>query len=1631
MKYMSCSSQLSPFKRSLIRRNTVLNQLPLIRVLIFSSDKSKFLKAFALLIYLFILAGSPVSQLSGKDNVRNKSGISDLNIPLAEESAAITSVPDNLPPNAVCKNITVYLGVTGTVTITGSDIDGGSNDPDGTITSLMVSPSTFTCSEAGINAVTLTVTDNGGLSSICTSQVTVLDNLPPTVNAKTFNLILGPAGTATLLPSNVDNGSFDNCGPVTLSVSPNTFSCSDAGKKIVALTAVDSHGNSASRNITITVSSSLEIISMSLHNCNLAVPYSLYQSEIEGGDGNYSYFWKGINEASKPFLIILPVWPYLQFSNTSTSATPFFNNTMPAGPYGIRLVVTDGNGCKDTSEILINMSGPLFDNKTYRHSKACKDEVRTYTVIYESEATYSWVVQNGTIMNSDTDTSRISVLWSPGLPQGVVIATVTRPNLIGETCQYSVTDTVSIDASPVPSFNNPVTNVCSNSENTYFLTGSYTFHHWTVTGGNITGGGTTADNFVTVRWGNGPAGNVMVTVENANSCSGSVFVNISISDLTGTITSLTDVTCNGASDGTVTALATPGSGLAPYQYSLNGGLWQPGATFTGIPPGNHTVSIRDALLCISDLPFAINQPSPLTGAVSAQTNVSCSGGSDGSVIISSSGGVSPYMYSLNGGLFQGSNTFNGLTAGTYTITIRDNNNCQTTVPVVVTQPAAPLGGTMITTNILCFGESTGTINLTVAGGTTPYTFLWNNGATTEDLVNLSAGNYIVTITDANACSAIENGTLTEPSSAVSGTIVSQTNILCFGGNNGTVSVTGSGGVGPYQYLIGGGTYQVSGSFGALTAGTYNITIRDANLCTFIIPVTITGPSAALGGSTSALTNVQCFGDATGSITIAGSGGTSPYQYNIDGGSFQPAGIFNGLTAGVHNIIIRDINLCTFSLPVTITQPAAALTGSIISQVDVNCFGDATGSVTIGGSGGTSPYGYSLDAGVYQSSGTFTNLISGTHSVTIRDANMCLFNINVNITQPASALSVTYTKVDVGCFGGSTGSALAIPSGGTSPYNYSWNTIPVQTTAAVSGLAAGTYTVTVTDNKGCTATAGISITQPSAGITATADITDVLCDGATNGAIDLTVENGTAPITYLWSNGTSSQDLINIAAGNYSVIITDASSCTTTAAFAVNQPPPLSGTLDISNVACFGESSGAIDLTPTGGTSPYTFLWNNGAITEDLTGLAPDSYSVTIRDANSCVIIVTGTITQPSSALSGNITSLTDVSEYGGNDGSVTIAGTGGNSSYSYRIGTGSYQSSGTFNNLTAGTYTATIRDNNLCTFDVIVTITQPMIPLTGNISSQTNILCYGGNSGSVTVTGWGGTPPYEYSINGGAYQASGTFGSLAPGTYIVTIRDALMDTFDIPVTITEPGGPLSIVMNQVNILCSGDATGSASATITGGVTPYSYSWNTSPVQTTASVSGLTDGNYSVTVTDANGCTIDGAVQITEPQPLAISATTTSTSCPDEPDGSITLQITGGIAPYSVIWSDGALTQNRTNILADTYIVVVTDQNSCAKSLNVEVDFTGTFNCVEIPHLITPNNDGYNDEWILRNIEIYPNAEVLVYNRWGKLVFRTKNISANPWDGRDNGKLVPTDSYHYILYLNDGSAPRSGVISVIR
>ncbi|PYK43005.1 MAG: hypothetical protein DME53_13670 [Verrucomicrobia bacterium] len=951
-----------------------------------------------------------------------------------------------------------------------------------------------------------------------------------------------------------------------------------------------------------------------------------------------------------------------------------------------------------------------------------------------------------------------------------------------------------------------------------------------------------------------------------------------------------------------------------------------------------------------------------------QSAVSCFGGSNGSVTATINGGTPPYSVTL-GATTQtvltdgGSTTFTGLSAGTKTVHVVATGSCTKDVMIDVTQPASAVGSSITSqTNVGCFGGSTGSVTVAGSGGTPSYTYSIDgtNFGVSGTFNNLAAGPYTVIIKDAHGCTTTQAVTITQTASAVSSSISSQTNVACFGGSNGSVTVAGSGGTGPYTYAIDGVTFGNSGTFSNLAAGSYTVTAKDANGCTTIQPVTITQPAAAVSASISSQTNVACFGGSTGSVTVAGSGGTSPYTFSKDGTTFGNSGTFGSLAAGSYTITVKDANGCSTTQPITITQPASAVGSSISSQTNVGCFGSSTGSVTVAGSGGTSPYTYSIDGTNFGASGTFSSLAAGSYTVTVKDANGCTTTQAVTITQPAAALNSSISsQTNVTCFGGSTASVTVAGSGGTTPYTYSIDGTTFGNSGMFGSLAAGSYTITVKDANGCTTTQPVTITQPASAVSASiSSQTNVACFGGSTGSVTVTGSGGTSPYSYAIDGTTfgASGTFSSLAAGSYTITVKDANGCATTQPVTITQPAAAvsSSISSQTNVACFGGSTGSVTVAGSGGTSPYTFSKDgvNFGASGTFSNLAAGSYTVTVKDANGCTTTQPVTITQPAAALGSSISAQTNVACFGSSTGSVTVAGSGGTAPYTYSIDGINFGNSGTFSNLAAGSYTITVKDANGCTTTQPVTIIQPASGLTAS-ALATNPACSTG-TGSITVTASGGTGALSYSIDGTNFQASNVFSGLASGSYTITVKDANGCTTTTDAIVTIPTA-VTASSSKADPLCNGQL-GSMTVTFSGGTPGYECSLDNgsfAPCTSPATFDNLGAGSHTVAVRDSNACLGPSQTKtIVIPTAINASITTTPASSSIAADGTMTVIANGGTPGYSVTLNGGAPPSGGsttfTGLTSGGYNVVITDANGCslgiAEQLGVAPATTGVRLC---------------------------------------------------------------------------------------
>ncbi|AWG27077.1 beta strand repeat-containing protein [Flavobacterium kingsejongi] len=618
-------------------------------------------------------------------------------------------------------------------------------------------------------------------------------------------------------------------------------------------------------------------------------------------------------------------------------------------------------------------------------------------------------------------------------------------------------------------------------------------------------------------------------------------------------------------------------------------------------------------------------------------------------------------------------------------------------------------------------------------------------------------------------------------------------------------------------------------------------------------------------------------DQTGSGTYTDLANTAPYS-----GVTTTTLTISGATAAMSSyryraVAINGIASCfTNSNYGTLTVSNITSTGA---QNNIVCAGSCTGSAAVNATGGIGTYTYSWAP----SGGTgsiATGLCAGNYIVTITDAIGCTATRNFTITTSGTPITTTGSQTNVSCNGGTNGTATVVAAGGTPAYSYLWSPSG-GTGATASGLAAGAYTVTVTDANGCSTTRNYTITQPAA-ITTTGSQTNVSCNGGSNATASVSATGGTGTYTYSWApSGGTGATASGLTAGAYTVTVTDANSCTTTRNFTITQPAPLTTTGSQTNVSCNGGSNGVASVTANGGTGTYTYSWSpSGGTASTASGLTPGAYTVTVTDANSCTITRNFTITQPSAITTTG--SQTNVSCNGGSNGVASVTATGGTGTYTY-----SWSPSGgtaaTASGLVPGAYTVTVTDANGCTRTRNYTITQPTA-ITAS-TSQTNVSCNSGSNGSASVTVSGGAGGYTYSwapSGGTAATASG----LVAGAYTVTITDANSCTITRNFTITQPS-LLTTTGSQTNVSCNGGSNGSASVTVSGGTAGYTYSWSPSG-GTAATASGLTAGAYTVTITDANSCTTTRNYTISQPSSITTTGSQTNVSCNGGSNGSARL-----------------------------------------------------------------------------------------------------------------------------------------------
>lgn len=866
-------------------------------------------------------------------------------------------------------------------------------------------------------------------------------------------------------------------------------------------------------------------------------------------------------------------------------------------------------------------------------------------------------------------------------------------------------------------------------------------------------------------------------------------------------------------------------------------------------------------------------------------------------------------------------------------------------------------------------------------------------------------------------------------------IGSQNNIGCSGNLTGSATITASGGI-SYIYSWSSNKGTIATATG-LSVGIYSCTVT--NDCGAIGVVTVNITQGTSLAATLLTTSVTCNGANTGIITASITSGSSPYTYSWSNG--KTTATITGLLAGNYSVTIYDASNCSFTAMTSVIQPATGITYTATGMNEV-C-GKATAYVYLTNvTGGSTPYTYSWNTGstTFRSDGppgTGKHYYLGTSTCVITDANGCTKTSTfVNSNRVGSAVTVTITSNIGASCGSGNGAASVSALGGrfhdvnytpsALPYIYRW-TPSGKTTYSVTGLASGIYTVIVVSKAtfspadSCITLATVNISQ-SNNLTFNIINNTVSCNGGSDGLAIATSIGGSAPYTYSWSDGQTNQLATNLTIGTYTLFITDSAGCTGSNTVTITEPSALEVTTSPQNILCIGGGTGGATVTALGGTPSYIYSWSNGSSINNATGLSAGSYIVKVTDGNGCTKTATLNVNSNTS-LTVNILSTSSVTCNGGSNGGATATITGGTSPYTY-----SWSNNGTdnsVNNLSAGSYSIKIIDSNGCNDTQTLTIAEPIA--IDIVLTAYNITC-NQNDGSITSSVNGGIVPYSYYWSNGATNA--TVSNLSIGNYTLLVIDANACSKIQTVTITAPLA-INISMTNKSDTCT-QSKGLAIASVSGGTGTYTYLWSNGATNNAAD--NLSVGNYSVIVTDSNGCTQTTNATINDMNSAISDAGNDVTI---EQGESTPLNGSGGII-YKWIPTNGLDDANVSNPIASpikttTYTLVITDNNGCTATDDVTI--TVNVKCSDdifIPNSFSPNGDGNNDFLFVRNNCIQA-LSFKVFNRWGEKVFETTDQKIG-WDGTYKGKALATGVYAYFIeanLTNNTSYNDKGTISIIK
>ena len=1278
------------------------------------------------------------------------------------------------------------------------------------------------------------------------------------------------------------------------------------GAGTYSVTVTDAVGCTASDDVVIDDPSQLFYIIEAYNLCEgqqaqLIINWGFYEPPM-----GVTYLWS--TGATTPIIDIPGAGTYsVTLTDPNTGCDVVITQDVTLLPTPMPVITGQNNICSGQPTELIATGGPFnsysWDPPLSTTESMIVTEPGTYSVtVYNTEGCFGSDIF---VVGSNGD---VPILDGPAelcLGQNGVI-NVTNSNLFtefvwdtGETTSsisistagtYTVTvsdaNGCSASASLIVSENtfsimlSPINEVCGQDNGSIDLEisppASYTY---------LWSNGATAQDLVNI-----PSGNYSVVVTNANNCtaSASTLVGNTNNSFSISASSLPNTSCSSPNGSIDVSIAPAGT------YSF---LWSNGATtedLVNLTAGTYTIVVTDVSSCSNSATFTINNNTSPPQLTITPFNASC-GQNNGSIDLEVAP-VGTYTYLWSNGAT--SQDLSNIPPGNYSVVVTDANDCIATVSANVGNDNNSFSITGVSIDNTSCTSPNGSIDVSIAPAGT-YSFLWSNGATTEDLVNLTAGTYTIVVTDVSSCSNSATFTVTNNTSPPQLTIT-PSNTSC-GQNNGSIDLEVSP-AGSYTYLWSNGT--TSQDLVNIAAGSYSVVVTSSSNCTATISTTVGNNNNSFSISGTSQVNTSCTAPNGGiDITVTPNG---TYTYLWSNGAITEDLV--NIAAGSYTVVVTDASTCSSSATFVVGDNTSSplLT---ITPINASC-GQNNGSIDLE----VSPFGsYTYLWSNGATSQDLVNIAAGSYSVVVTSSSNCTATISTTVGNNNNSFSISGTsQVNTSCTAPNGGIDITVIPNGT--YTYLWSNGAI--TEDLVNIAAGSYTVVVTDASTCSSSATFVVGDNTSSPQLTIAPINASC-GQNNGSIDLEVSPA-GSYTYLWSNGTTSQDLVNIAAGSYSVVVTSSSNCTATISTTVgnnNNSFSISGTSQV-NTSCTAPNGGIdITVTPNG---TYTYLWSNGAITEDLVNIAAGSYTVVVTDASTCSSSATFVVGDNTNSPQLTITPTN--ASCGQNNGSIDLEVSPAGS-YTYLWSNGA--TSQDLVNIAAGSYSVVVTSSSNCTATISTTVGNNNNSFSISGTSQVNTSCTAPNGGiDITVTPNG---TYTYLWSNGAITED--LVNIAAGSYTVVVTDASTCSSSATFVVGDNTSSPQLTIAPTNASC-GQNNGSIDLEVSP-VGSYTYLWSNGT--TSQDLVNIAAGSFSVVVTSSSNCTATISTTVgNNNNSFSISGTSqVNTSC-TAPNGGIDITVTPN-GTYTYLWSNGAITEDMVNIAAGSYTVVVTDASTCSSS----------------------------------------------------------------------------------------------------